>query len=397
MKYMLTDDSLLQENIPKGSIQKHTWNTSHVYPGTTRNYWVYVPAQYNQAEPACLMVFQDGSAYVDSKGEVRAPIVFDNLIHKHEIPVCIGIFIEPGEKEVSYDNRQSEYVPLGDTYAHFLQDEILSEVGKEYNLIDDAAGRAICGMSDGGLCAFTVAWECPDAFSKVISHIGSYTRLRGGSEYPFLIRRTRGKPRPIRVFLQDGENDLNIMEGDWPLANIGMAAALKYARYDYRFEMGTGGHSLRHGGSIFPDTLRWLWRDYPGVKGAADAPALDAVIGQWDVVVNAFGEVRHNQLTVSGQGGALTAKLLDEKDGQVEINAISFADGILSYEYMTPQSQLNWGKPPNEAMTAWLKITGNKLEGALSVGDSSQTQYDFPVRGEKKSTTVNEDQSNTIG
>ena len=119
-------------------------------------------------------------------------------------------------------------------------------------------------MSDGGLSAFTVAWQRPDAFSKVISHIGSHTRLRGGSEYPFLIRRTRGRLKPVRVFLQDGANDIDITEGNWTLANLSMAFALMFARYDYRFEMGTGGHDLRHGGAIFPETLRWIWRDYPG-------------------------------------------------------------------------------------------------------------------------------------
>jgi len=286
---MLTNDSLPQEDAPKGTVTKRTWDSSGVYPGTTRNYWVYVPAQYADAEQACVMVFQDGAHYVHAEGLVRAPTVLDNLIHKGEIPLTIGIFIDPGEKKVVYDNRSAEYVTLGDTYARFLLDEILPEVGKAHNLVDNAAGRAICGMSDGGLAAFTVAWERPDAFSKVISHIGSYTRLRGGSEYPFLIRNSRGDPKPIRVFLQDGENDINIAEGSWTLGNINMESALKFARYDYRFEMGTGGHNLSHGGEIFPETLRWIWRDYPGVKGFDDAPVLDAAVGQWDIVINAFG------------------------------------------------------------------------------------------------------------
>jgi len=189
------------------------------------------------------------------------------------------------------------------------------------------------------------------------------------------------------VFLQDGENDLNITEGDWALGNTSMASALKFARYDYRFEMGTGGHNLRHGGAIFPETLRWIWRDYPGVKGFDDGPVLDAVIGQWDLVINAFGEVRHNELTVAAQGGALTAKLNDERDGEVEVTAISYEDDILSYEYVTPQSQLSWDKEPSDAMLAWLKVTGNTLEGALSGGENSPTLYDFSVRGQKNGTT----------
>jgi enterochelin esterase family protein len=228
-------------------VEKRTWDASRIYPGTTHEYWVYVPAQYTAAEPACVMVFQDGHDYVNVKGPVRVPTVFDNLIHKGEMPVTIGIFINPGKKEKAYDQRDIQYVALGDTYARFLLEEILPEVGKDYNLVDDAAGRAVAGMSDGGLASFTVGWERPDAFSKVISHIGSYTRLRGGSEYPYLIRKTRGKPKPIRVFLQDGANDINLMEGNWTLANLQMDSALMYARYDYRFELGPDGHDLRHG------------------------------------------------------------------------------------------------------------------------------------------------------
>jgi len=381
---MLTNDSLPKEDVPKGTVTEYTWDTSSTYPDTTRSYWVYAPAQYADVKEACVMVFQDGAHYVHTEGLVRAPTVFDNLIHKGEMPVTIGIFIDPGEKKAAYDNRHTEYVTLEDTYSRFLLDEILPEVDKEYNLVSSAAGRGICGMSDGGLCAFTVAWQHPDAFSKVISHIGSYTRLRVGSEYPFLIRNTRANPKPIRVFLQDGENDLNIGEGNWTLGNINMASALMYARYDYRFEMGTGGHNLSHGGEIFPETLRWIWRDYPGVKGFDDPPALDAPVGRWDVVINAFGVVRRNTLTVALQGGELTATLNDERDGEVEVTAVSFGDGILSYEYATPKSQLAWGKEPNEVMTAWLRVTGNTLDGALSSGDSSQTQYDFSIKGQRK-------------
>ena len=384
---MPANDSSPQEDIPTGTVAKRTWNTSRVYPGTTRDYWVYVPAQYADTKRACVMVFQDGAQYVDPKGLVRVPTVFDNLIHKREMPVTIGIFIEPGEKEVLHDQRDMEYVPLGDTYARFLLDEIFPEVGKDYNLVDNAAGRALCGMSDGGLCAFTVAWERPEAFSKVVSHVGSFTRLRGGSEYPFLIRKTRGSPKPIRVFLQDGENDINITEGDGTLGNINMESALKFARYDYRFEMGTGGHDLIHGGAILPETLRWIWRDYPGVKGVGDAASLDAVIGQWDVVVNALGEVSHSVLTVVEQDGALAAKLNDRKDGEIEVTSIRFEDDILSYQYATPPSQLGWGKGLMEVMKAWLRVKGNTMEGALTSGSDAETHYDFLVTGQMKPTT----------
>ena len=255
-EYVLGPDSLPQEGVPKGTVTQHEWDKSRVYPDATHDYWVYVPAQYTAAEPACVMVFQDGQAYVYLEGPVRAPTVFDNLIHRGEMPVTIGVFINPGRREDDFNQREAQYVPLSDAYARFVLEEILPEVGKDYNLVDHAAGRAIGGMSDGGLSSFTAAWERPDAFSKVVSHIGSYTRLRGGSEYPYLIRQTRGNPKPIRVFLQDGMNDLNLEQGNWTLANLSMESALQFARYDYRFEMGAGGHDLTHGGAIFPDTMR---------------------------------------------------------------------------------------------------------------------------------------------
>ena len=368
---------------------KHTWDASRVYPETSHEYWVYVPAQYADAEPACVMVFQDGMSYVDPEGLLRAPTVFDNLIHKGEMPVTIGIFINPGKKEQEYDQRGIQYVPIDDTYARFLLEEVLPEVGKDYNLVSEASGRAIGGMSDGGLSAFTVAWQRPDAFSKVISHIGSYTRLRGGSEYPFLIRRTRGSPKPIRVFLQHGANDLNITERNWTLANMSMASALMFARYDYRFEMGTGGHDLRHGGAILPETLRWIWRDYPGVPGVPRVPGVKReavgfgeVVGEWDVVTNAGGIVRHSQLTVAVQNGALTASLYDDEDDAIEITAISFDDDILRYEYVTPPSQLKWGKGLKGTMMTWLKVTGDTFEGPLSDGLGSN--FDYSISGWRK-------------
>lgn len=256
-------DSIRQEGVPQGTVTKHRW-TSQVFPGTERDYWVYVPAQYAPDKPACVMVFQDGKAYVDEKGHFRVPIVFDNLIHKKEMPVTIGIFINPGEIPPAQSdaeptrNRSFEYDELSDQYARFLLEEILPEVGKSYNLTQSPDERAICGISSGGICAFTVAWQRPDAFRKVMSHVGSFTNIRGGHVYPALIRKT--DPKPIRVFLQDGSGDLDNQHGNWPLANQQMAAALKFAGYDYRFEYGDGGHNGKHGGAILPDAMRWLWR-----------------------------------------------------------------------------------------------------------------------------------------
>jgi len=211
------------------------------------------------------MIFQDGGGYVGEKGSFRVPIVFDNLIHKKEMPVTIGIFVQPGtvpgsdKTKKSRANRSFEYDRLSDQYALFLEKEILPDVAKKYNLRQDAAGRGIGGISSGGICAFTAAWERPDLFSKVLSHVGSFTNIRGGDVYPSLIRKTEKKP--IRVFLQDGSSDLNNLHGNWPLANQSMASALKLMNYDYRFEFGVGGHNGIHGGAILPDSLRWLWRE----------------------------------------------------------------------------------------------------------------------------------------
>jgi enterochelin esterase family protein len=271
--YKLGPDSMPQEGVPQGEVTKHKWE-SKIFDGTVRDYWVYVPKQYNAAKPACVMVFQDGVGYVSTNGQNRVPYVFDNLIAKKEMPVTIGIFINPGQFPAAEagqkpgDNRSFEYDSLSDQYARFLLEEILPEVGKKYNLTKDPEGRAICGISSGGICAWTVAWERPDAFRKVLSHVGSFTNIRGGHVYPALIRKTEKKS--IRVFLQDGSGDLDNLHGNWPLANQEMAAALKFANYDYKFEFGDGGHNGKHGGAILPDSLRWLWRGYPGVEWKYD-------------------------------------------------------------------------------------------------------------------------------
>lgn len=261
--YHLGSDSQVHPGTPTGKVTKHTW-TSAIFPGTVRDYWVYVPAQYD-GKPACVMVFQDGAAYVNEHGPFRVPIVFDNLIQKNEMPVMVGIFINPGMIPASQaggkaqSNRSFEYDTLSDQYARFLEREMLPEVAKSARLRTDATSRAICGISSGGICAFTVAWQRPDLFSKVLSHVGSFTNIRGGDVYPGIIRKTPHKP--IRVFLQDGSGDLDNQFGNWPLANQQMAAALRFVKYDYRFEYGDGGHNGKHGGAILPESLRWLWRD----------------------------------------------------------------------------------------------------------------------------------------
>lgn len=266
-QYKLGPDSQRQEGVPEGKVTEHIWKST-IFPGTIRRYSVYVPAQYREDQPAAVMVFQDGHAYVNPTGQFRATIVMDNLIHRKEMPVTIGIFIDPGHKKESLpekpgwqptpENRSFEYDTLSDQYARFLLEEILPEVGKTYKLTDDPNQRAICGISSGGICAFTVAWERPDAFRKVLSHVGSFTNIRGGHVYHAMIRKT--PPKPIRIFLQDGSNDLDNEHGNWPLANQEMAASLKFAKYDYEFVYGDGGHNGTHGGAILPESMKWLWR-----------------------------------------------------------------------------------------------------------------------------------------
>jgi enterochelin esterase-like enzyme len=260
--YKPDPDSLEKPGVPQGKVTEMPVWRSRIFQDTTRDWWLYLPAQYKPENPACVMVFQDGKSYKDF-----VPVVFDNLIAKGEMPVTAGIFVAPGVFKDGRPNRSFEYDTLSDHYARFILEEILPEVEKTVKLRHDAASRAIGGISSGGICAFTVAWERPDEFSKVLSWVGSFTNIasgttlrEGGHNYPALIRKTPKKP--IRLFLQDGENDLDNAHGNWPLANRQMDRALKFAGYDYKFVMGQGYHNNRHGRAILPNSLRWLWRDY---------------------------------------------------------------------------------------------------------------------------------------
>jgi enterochelin esterase-like enzyme len=254
--------------VPHGEVRQASFAASKIFPGTTRDYFVYVPKQYDATKPACLMVFFDGAGFMRKDGAFRVPVVLDNLIAKQQMPVTIAVGVNPGMIPPTLpgakprNNRSFEYDSLGDANARFLLEELLPEATKGLNITTDAAGRAVCGNSSGGIAAFTVAWERPDAFRKVVSHVGSFTNIRGGHVYPALIRKTK-PAKPLRVFLQDGTHDLDNLHGNWPLANQDMAAALKFMSYDHTFVLGEGAHSGKHGGAIFPDTLRWLWRDWP--------------------------------------------------------------------------------------------------------------------------------------
>lgn len=289
--YQLGTDSKSHFGVPQGVVTKYAWE-SKIYPNTKRDYYVYVPAQYDASKPAALMVFQDGHAYVKEDGDFRVPIVFDNLIYRGEMPVTIGLFVNPGywgdlppENPFRGQNRSSEYDEVTDLYASFIINELLPELKKNYNISDDPKMHAICGLSSGGICAFTAAWFRPDFFHKVLSQIGSFTDIRGGHIYPALIRKSSKKD--IKVYLQDGSNDLDNQYGTWWLANQQMASSLNYRGYDFKFVAGTGTHSGKHGGTILPEALRWLWNDGVGevTSGKYD----------WDTAsakAERFGELR---------------------------------------------------------------------------------------------------------
>jgi gluconolactonase len=267
-KYATDSASIEHAGVPRGELIKLAFDHSTIFPGTTRDYWIYVPAQYKPSQPACVYVNQDGIQW-------NAPTVFDNLIFRKEMPVTIGVFIMHGrvsatDSKTALDryNRSFEYDGLGDAYARFILQEILPEVerqktsdGRAIVLSKNANDRAIGGSSSGAVCAFTAAWERPDAFSRVFSAIGTYVGLRGADRYPTLIRKYA--PKPIRVFLQDGENDLNIYGGDWWKANEAMERSLTFAGYEVQHVWGKGGHSGTQGTAIFPDAMRWLWKDWP--------------------------------------------------------------------------------------------------------------------------------------
>jgi enterochelin esterase family protein len=259
--YVPHPDALAQEGVTKGRILKQEAWQSKIFAGTTRDWWIYVPEQYTPDKPACLMVFQDGQW---ARGYI--PPAFDNLIAKGQMPVTIGLFITPGTFADGRSNRSFEYDTLSDQYVRFLLEEMLPEVEKTYKLRQEPEARAIAGNSSGGICAFTAAWERPDKFGKVMSWIGSFVNLargktlrEGGHNYPALIRAVDKKP--IRVFLQDGKNDLDNPFGNWWLANLQMERALAYKGYDYTFVGGNGFHSDAHGRAILPEALKWLWRD----------------------------------------------------------------------------------------------------------------------------------------
>ncbi|MCF2950049.1 esterase family protein [Paraglaciecola aquimarina] len=284
----MAPEQMEQEGVPKGKLNGPFEFHSTILKDTVRRYWVYVPAQYEESKAASVLVFQDGQRATNPKGSLRITTVLDNLIASGDMPTTIGIFITPGNKSKHYpddlgmsnpNHRAAEYDAMNDSYARFIIEEMLPHVGKNYNLTKDPQQRAIGGTSSGAIAAFTVAWHKPDYFRKVYSSIGSYVSIGfkpnanpvglGGQDYPALIRR---EPiRPIKMFMQDGVNDLDNEWGNWFLANQQMLSALNYAnriadknnvqgaRYQVTHVWTDGVHNDQHAGMLLPEGLRWLW------------------------------------------------------------------------------------------------------------------------------------------
>ena len=279
MHYQLGPDSLPRDGVPKGEVRGPFTLPSEAYPGTQHTYWVYVPAQYDAATPASLMVFNDGQAFKNMEGDLRAPNVLDNLIYRREIPVMLGVFINPGRRPDQPEptpqnwgdrdtNRPAEYNSLDDKYARVIVDELMPALAKDYNISSDPEHRGIGGASSGAIAAFTVAWHRPNAFRKVMSMIGSFVNLRGGHAYADIVRNSERKP--LRIYLQDGRNDNRGIRDnkydetrDWFLQNVRLMRALSEKNYDLNYTWGIGRHGQKQAGAIMPDMLRWLWRDHP--------------------------------------------------------------------------------------------------------------------------------------
>ena len=285
--YRLGPDSLPQDGVPKGELQGPFVLPCNVYPGTQHTYWVYVPSQYRPTTPASLMIFNDGQAFKQEDGSVQAQNVLDNLIFRRELPVMIAVFINPGRTPEQPEpsprdwgdrstNRPTEYNSLDDRYARVIIDELLPVLYEKYNISKDAQDHGIGGASSGAIAAFTVAWERPDQFHKVLSIVGSYTNIRGGHAYTDKVRAADKKP--IRVFFQDGRNDNRGQRRggqydetwDWFKQNVRLVEAMTEKGYDINYTWGIGLHGQKQGGAILPEMMRWLWRDHGVSSDPAD-------------------------------------------------------------------------------------------------------------------------------
>jgi len=348
------------DNVPaeeQGEILSFKWDKSTVYPGTQRDVQVYVPKQYDASKPACLMVCMDGIAF-------NSKTVLDNMIKRGEIPVIIGVFIPSGkicdaDGSVVRYNRSNEFDRVDNRFVTFIENEILAHVqtmstsdGRRIRISPEAGDRMITGSSSGAICAFTAAWERPDLFSRVYSAVGTYVSMRGGHEYPELIRKT--EPKPLRIFLQDGVNDAwNPLFGEWWDANQQMESALDFAGYELSFKWDRGGHSSVHATQVFPDAMRWLWKGWPGKvqKGYSRndmlQTLLDADTPAWSNVVDkvpegkylkaesgdtvSFAPARFDPFTAVYPGGKHVARVEDKEGSNWIHNYVCDEKGKLQY------------------------------------------------------------------
>ena len=381
--YAVDSNSVVHPGVPKGEILKFTFSNSRIFPGTWREYWVYVPAQYRADKPSCVYVNQDGIQW-------NAPIVFDNLIHQKAIPVTIGIFISPGrvlaDSGVQANdryNRSIEYDGLGDAYTKFLLTEIFPDVetkitsdGRAIRLSKNGNDRAIGGSSSGAVCAFTAAWEHPEEFSRVFSAIGTYTGLRGADRYPVMIRKY--EPKPIRIFMQDGSNDLSLSLGDWWKANEYMERSLVFSGYEVMHVWGDGGHNGKHGTALFPEAIKWLWKDWPKpvVEGISKNQAfVDLLIpgAEWELVgqgyqftegiaANASGDVYFQDVPASKtyKIGTDGKPVLLSRDSKKASGTCFSIDGAMYTAAGGTKQVLKYGANANENIVAD-SISGNDL------------------------------------
>jgi enterochelin esterase-like enzyme len=268
--YALGPDSLVRRGVPKGEVAGPFKLATAVFPGVEHDVWVYVPAQYDPDTEVSLMVFNDGATYLQSDGYYRAVNVLDNLIYRGEIPVMIAAFIDPGKTAADGTSvRQQQYDPIDDRYARVIVDELLPRLYADYNISRDPDRHGIAGWSSGAIAAFTVAWQRPDHFHKVLSGIGTFVDLAGGHVYPETVLASEKKP--IRIFMIDGRNDnrgLNAdgeynVNRDWFYQNVRLKDALVEKGYEVNYSWGIGVHSHDMGGAMLPEMMRWLWRDQP--------------------------------------------------------------------------------------------------------------------------------------
>ncbi len=371
--YSLGPDSQPHDGVPKGTVTKYQLAPGKFYPGTPHTYWVYVPAQYDASKPAPFMIYMDGGGPIGNSQ--RVPVVFDNLIARHELPPLIGIFIDPGVLPTASDAAMSryerifEYDSLSGRFASFLIGELIPEVAKKYNLSTDPNDRGLAGVSTGAVAAFMAAWNRPDQFRRVLSFIGTFVAMKGADAMPALIRKTEAKP--LRIFMQDGKNDHIVsaepfgtfFAGSWPINNQVMYEALEYSGYDAKLTIGNGGHDMKQGAAIMPEALAWLWREYPKPIVAHDPAAMSQP--GWDPrgKVSSIVSADKPWEPVGVNYGAVTSPTAD-RDGNVY-----FADASANRIYVAT---------PNGKVAVFRQNTGGA--SALAAGADGRIYAAQPAR-----------------